>query len=87
MNTRQQYYAYIKAHKLEEGFKRVYGKAYINCSNEILKLVIDAHKEKETSKSKESSTECTYLHKVNKLIQVLSRKRILLQSELEEINN
>jgi hypothetical protein len=77
--NRNQIYNDIASLNLKEEVKATYGKNYTNCSSEQLMAVINkAIKVKNTTKIQTTSP-------INKLIDVLYKKKILLKSEVDSI--
>lgn len=83
--NRKDIYNKIKELKLEEEVKKVYGRNYTMVSSELLEVLIKKHNPKTTSSSTKEDV-ITKSSKLDKLIEVLSKKRILLKSEIEYIN-
>ena len=84
--TRKEIYAKIKEYGLAELIKEDYGKNYTNLSNEDLLNVLDDF-ESMCNKSTDKSTTLVNIvdNRVDKLVEVLSKKRILLMSEVDYI--
>lgn len=74
---RTEVYAQIKSMHLEEVIKKYYGKNYTNVDTPSLLSVINAQTMKFTPKK---------TGRFDKLIEVLQKKHILLQSEVDYIN-
>lgn len=75
---RTQLYNEINTLKLKEKAKTTYGKSYTNCSNAELETLI-------ANETKELNQCCNPSCCFDKLIEVLSKKKILLKSEVEYI--
>lgn len=78
--NRKQLYNEITSLGLQDEVKSRYGKNYTQCSNEALqKLVDEVHKGMNAA-----HTGCNSL---NKLVEILAKKKILLKSEVTAIMN
>ena len=75
--NRNEIYAKVKELNLQDRIKELYGKNYTQVSNEILADMIACYTPKTVTKS------C----KCDKLIEVLKKKHILLDSEVDYINS
>lgn len=80
MNTisRQNLFGLIKKYNLQNEVKNQYGKPYTNVSNYELENIINEYERKHTVNTTD---------KVDKLISLLAKKHILLNSEIQEIYN
>lgn len=88
MNRKQLYYE-IASLNLKEVAKNKYNKNYTQCSNEELQRVVDEAsakikklQNKNTDTSKCLGTKCNQLYK---LVEILAKKKILLNSEVYAI--
>ena len=91
--NRKEIYAIIKKNKWEDNIKNRTGRNYTNCSNAVLYLHINILTQKENQGSiKKNPVQFVnvniikVLDKVDKLIEVLEKKHILLKSEIDYIN-
>lgn len=79
-------YAKIKQLNLQDEIAKLYNKNFTNVCNEFLIKIIDAH-----TKPKKGNTKkvCAKLNeaKLNKLIELLDKKHILLKSEIDYLNS
>lgn len=78
--NRKELYDEVKALNLQEEIRAKYRKNYTNCTNEELQSIID---EINNSISVVDITECP----LYKLVEILAKKNILLQSEVDAIMN
>ena len=94
--NRKELYAKVKELNLQEKIKEQFGENYTRVSNEALACIIANYNkvEKPKSETKESistvakeSTVVTESSKCDKLIEVLKKKHILLNSEIDYINS
>lgn len=76
--NRKQLYNEITSLRLQEEVKSRYGKNYTQCTNVQLDAVVTVAK-----KGLDESPKC--YGKVNKLVEILAKKKILLQSEVDAI--
>lgn len=92
--SRKEMYAYIIEHQLGDLVYHRFGRNFTNVSNcqlhdfvtAHISMVVDACKDINKNKGFESNTKNTLkVSKVDKLVEVLIKKRILLQSEYEYI--
>ena len=83
MESRKELYAAIKAAKLEKKVCEQYGKNYTNCSSSQLKGILDKY----TKVSTKENIKCKniYNEKLDKLIELLAKKHILLASEVSQL--
>lgn len=84
--NRKDIYNKIKEYKLEEEVKKVYGKNYTNISTTCLYTLILKHQSKMKDHNAQEVNIVIESPRLNKLIEVLAKKRILLKSEIEYIN-
>lgn len=83
--NRKQLYNEITSLGLQEEVKSRYGKNYTMCSNaDLQKLVDEVHRNLNESHKESSNTVCSSIYK---LVDILSKKKILLKSEVEAIMN
>jgi len=94
-------YSFIKSNNLGEAFKSKYGKNYTNGSNDMLTSFVNKHiskpkitevkvakvEVKEEPKKGEEVKVASNTNSLNRLIEVLNKKHILLKSELDYILN
>ncbi len=91
--NRKELYAKIKEFNLQKEIKNKYGDNYTRIGNELLEEIINLHiNSSKTSSKKETpfiSVNNTTNHscKCDKLIEVLKKKHILLNSEIDYINS
>ena len=94
--NRKELYAKVKELNLQEKIKKQFGDNYTRVSNVELAFIIANYKkvEKPKNETKESistvakeSTVATESSKCDKLIEVLKKKHILLNSEIDYINS
>ena len=92
--SRKEMYAYIIEHQLGDLVYHLFGRNFTNVSNcqlhdfvtTHISIVVDACKDINKNKGFETNTKNTLkVSKVDKLVEVLLKKRILLQSEYEYI--
>lgn len=92
--NRKELYDYIIEHQLRDKVYQLFGRNYTNISNSQLydfitayiSEMVDACKDINKNKCFETNTKNTLkVSKVDKLVEVLLKKRILLQSEYEYI--
>ena len=81
MTNRQTLYAKINKFNLQENVKKLSGKNYTRTSNDILITVISNYENNKKVKSPIIKCKC------DKLIEVLKKKHILLDSEIDYINS
>lgn len=81
MKTRKELYVEIKKLQLENEVKELFGRNFTQVSSAALNDVIT----NKTAKKPEKGTK--NITKVDKLVEVLGKKRILLKSELDYILN
>ena len=89
---RKELYQEVNNFNLQEKIKTKYGKNYTRCSNAELQKVVDEHKSKflkkeVKSKTNTPKTEASKSNRLDKLIEVLYNKRILLKSEVNLLFN
>lgn len=90
MKTRKELYDEIKTLGLVEEIKAKYNRHFTNVSTKDLVSIIDSHKTTKTKKvdsKKSPSMVGTTEAKFAKLVEILSKKRILLKSEVDAICN
>lgn len=80
--NRKELYAQVTSLNLQEEVKATYGKNYTQCSNAELKIVVDAA----TAGLEEALTPGVE-RSLNKLVEILQKKKILLNSEVCAIMN
>lgn len=94
--NRKELYAKVKELNLQEKIKEQFGENYTRVSNVELALIITNYKKVEKPKSEtkvsiskvaKESTVATKSCKCDKLIEVLKKKHILLNSEIDYINS
>lgn len=94
--NRKELYAKVKELNLQEKIKEQFGENYTRVSNEELALIIANYKKVEKPKNEtkvsistvaKESTVATESSKCDKLIEVLKKKHILLNSEIDYINS
>ena len=94
--SRKELYAKVKELNLQEKIKEQFGENYTRVSNAELALIIANYKKVEKPKNKtkvsistvaKESTVATESSKCDKLIEVLKKKHILLNSEVDYINS
>lgn len=86
MNKRKELYDAIVKYNLQDVVKSKYGRNYTQVGSAQLEEIINAHTSK-VEKAKPVTKKCNgNTTKLDKLIKVLSDKRIILKSELEFIN-
>lgn len=84
MKSRKELYAAVKKYNLQDKIKKYEGKNYTMCTNSVLLSYIDAYEVINIKpKGKVGVRKVT---KLDKLIEVLNRKHILLKSEIDYIN-
>ena len=84
--SRKEIYAKVKELNLQEEIKKKYGDNYTRVSNTELEAIIANHIAK-TSTPRRVKGGCGKGCKCNKLIEVLKKKHILLDSEVAYINS
>ena len=91
--NRKELYAKVKEFNLQEKIKNKYGDNYTRVGNEILEEAINAYinsskipLKKETPSTSVNNT-IEHSCKCDKLIEVLKKKHILLNSEIDYINS
>lgn len=103
MNTisRQNLFGLIKKYNLQNEVKNQYGKPYINVASYELENIINEYEHKHTVNTQKKESNCAVMavitsnnenkvdvaDKVDKLISLLAKKHILLNSEIQEIYN
>lgn len=94
--NRKELYAKVKELNLQEKIKEQFGENYTRVSNAELALIITNYKKVEKPKNEtkasistvaKKSTVATESGKCDKLIEVLKKKHILLNSEIDYINS
>ena len=94
--SRKELYAKVKELNLQEKIKEHFGENYTRVSNAELAFIIANYKKVEKPKSEtkvsistvaKESTVATKSSKCDKLIEVLKKKHILLNSEVDYINS
>ena len=94
--NRKELYAKVKELNLQEKIKEQFGENYTRVSNAELAFIIASYKKVEKPKSEtkvsistvaKKSTVATKSCKCDKLIEVLKKKHILLNSEVDYINS
>ena len=94
--NRKELYAKVKELNLQEKIKEQFGENYTRVSNAELAFIIANYKKVEKPKSEtkvsistvaKKSTTATESCKCDKLIEVLKKKHILLNSEIDYINS
>lgn len=94
--NRKELYAKVKELNLQEKIKEQFGENYTRVSNAELAFIIASYKKVEKPKSEtkvsistvtKESTVATKSCKCDKLIEVLKKKHILLDSEIDYINS
>ena len=94
--NRKELYAKVKELNLQEEIKKKYGENYTRVSNAALVCIIAKYEKVEKPKSEtkvsistvaKKSTVATESSKCDKLIEVLKKKHILLNSEVDYINS
>lgn len=83
--NRKELYAKIKELNLQDKIMQLYGSNYTRVSNSKLEKVIEEHNEVKNALCVE--TKVSACNKCDKLIEVLSKKHILLKSEVIYINS
>ena len=83
--NRKEIYAKIKELNLQEEIKKKYGDNYTRVDNTELEAIIAEHTAKATTTGGVKSS-CDKGCKCDKLIEVLKKKHILLDSEITYIN-
>ena len=84
--SRKELYAKVKELNLQEEIKKKYGDNYTRVSNTELEAIIKEHTTKAPT-VKEVKGGCGKGCKCDKLIEVLKKKHILLDSEVAYINS
>ena len=89
--TRKQIYSKLYLLNIQEEAKKKYGKNFTQCTNEqLISLINKAENitvQKTKSKSYEKSLIVTTDDSFKKLVDILAKKRILLDSEVKDIYN
>lgn len=89
--TRKQIYSKLYLLNIQEEAKKKYGKNFTQCTNEqLISLINKAENiitQKTKSKSYENSSIVITDDSFKKLVDILAKKRILLDSEVKEIYN
>lgn len=83
--SRKEIYAKVKELNLQEEIKKKYGDNYTRVSNTELEAIIANHIAKTSTPRRVNS--CGRDYKLDKLIEVLKKKHILLYSEVAYINS
>ena len=83
--SRKEIYAKVKELNLQEEIKKKYGDNYTRVDNTELEAIIAEHTAKATTTGGVKSS-CDKGCKCDKLIEVLKKKHILLDSEITYIN-
>ena len=84
--SRKELYAKVKELNLQEEIKKKYGDNYTRVGNTELEAIIAKHTAK-SSTTREVKSGCGKGCKCDKLIEVLKKKHILLDSEVAYINS
>ena len=84
--SRKELYAKVKELNLQEWIKREYGDNYTRVSNTKLEAIIAKHTA-ETSTTGGVEDSCGKGCKCDRLIEILRKKHILLDSEMSYINS
>lgn len=84
--SRKELYAKVKELNLQEEIKKKYGDNYTRVGNTELEAIIKEHTTKAPA-AKEVKGSCGKGCKCDKLIEVLKKKHILLDSEVAYINS
>lgn len=84
--SRKELYAKVKELNLQEEIKKKYGDNYTRVGNTELEAIIAKHTAK-TSTTEEVKIGCGKGCKGDRLIEVLKKKHILLDSEIAYINS
>lgn len=82
-NIRKELYNFIVEHNLQEEVKKTFNKNYTQVGNSDLSMFVEKHKN--TTSSTFTTQSEDNKSKVDRLIEVLAAKRILLKSELNYI--
>lgn len=85
--TRKECYNYIKDNKLQDTIKELTGKNFTNCSTSTLITCINNITFSTPEVSSLAGTVCACSTSVTKLVEVLTKKHILLPSEVKYILN
>lgn len=85
--TRKECYNYIKENKLQDTIKEFTGKNFTNCSTDVLETYINNITSSTPKVSNPADTVCKCSTPVIKLMEVLTKKHILLPSEVKCILN
>nr|DAG89179.1 MAG TPA: hypothetical protein [Crassvirales sp.] len=83
--SRKEIYAKVKELNLQEEIKKKYGDNYTRVSNTELEAIIANHIAKTSTPGRVNS--CGRDYKLDRLIEVLKKKHILLYSEVAYINS
>lgn len=86
MNKRKELYDAIVKHNLQDVVKSKYGRNYTQVGSAQLEEIINAHNSKIVEDKPAAKKNNSNSTKLDKLIKVLTDKRIILKSELEFIN-
>lgn len=86
MNKRKELYDAIVKHNLQDVVKSKYGRNYTQVGSAQLEEIINAHTSKVVEDKPAAKKNNSNSTKLDKLIKVLTDKRIILKSELEFIN-
>lgn len=84
--SRKELYAKVKELNLQEEIKKKYGDNYTRVGNKELEAIIAKHTAKAPT-TREVKSGCGKGCKCDKLIEVLKKKHILLDSEVAYINS
>lgn len=84
MKSRKELYAAVKKYNLQDKIKKAEGKNFTLCSNSVLFSHIDAYEA--INIRPKGKVGVRKVPKLDRLIEVLDRKHILLKSEIEYIN-
>lgn len=93
ISNRQNLFSLIKKYNLQSSIKEKYGLPYSNLPTNALAFIITEYEQKEKVLSakiknkKEENNEERYKERFDKLISLLVKKHILLNSEIQEIYN
>ena len=97
ISNRQNLFSLIKKYNLQSSIKDKYGSPYSNLPTNTLAFIITEYEQKEKASSvkienkkeekNEERNEEMYKDKFDKLISLLAKKHILLNSEIQEIYN
>ena len=85
--NRKELYVEIKKLNLQDKVKELFGENYTRVKNEDLANIIASVKKVVPKKETKNNTKVKTVSKVDKLINLLYVKHILLKSEVESINS